>query len=609
MISPSQIFTGLLDFENSNGANPKYGRLIQGKDGNIYGTTQFGGASSCNLGCGTVFRMMPDGSLTILHAFVGMDGAAPGGLLQATDGNLYGATQAGGTDQADCVNGCGTVFRIATSGAFTVLYNFTGAASQRPFAALIQASDGNLYGTASAALTPYCGSVFRISLSGVFTTVHTFNCDDGSEPRGALVQAKDGNFYGTTAQGGSAGMGTIFQLTPDGKVTTLQTFGSDSGLIQGSDGNFYGSAPGGGFGLGWIFQMTPAGVLTPLHSFGVAGCFKTACSPDGAIPYQLVEATDGNLYGVTSFGGSNDYGTVFQIAKNGNLTTLHQFSGTDGEQPFAGLLQAADGLLYGTTCLGGPDHFGSIFKLTLPGVQDLPQIQQSGGVVSSASFQPGIAFGSWISIVGTNLSSQIDTWTVIGGKLPTSLDGVKVDVSGQPAYVAYVSPTLINALAPNVGDGLVSVTVTNSAGTSPAVTVGSRQVQPAFFQWGSYAVATRQDYSLAAKNGTISGTTTTPAKPGDTIVLWGTGFGPTMVIPPVGFAVPSSTSFTTANPVSVRIGGTPVPVFGAALTPGTAGLYQVAVQIPTSLADGDYEVVAEISGSASPSGILITVQK
>jgi uncharacterized protein (TIGR03437 family) len=133
-------------------------------------------------------------------------------------------------------------------------------------------------------------------------------------------------------------------------------------------------------------------------------------------------------------------------------------------------------------------------------------------------------------------------------------------------------------------------------------------LQPAFFQWGQYAVATRTDYSDAVKNGTISGVSTLPAKPGDTIVLWGTGFGPTTPPVPQGVEVPSSTAYNTANPVTITIGGTSATVFGAALTSGAAGLYQVAIQIPTSLSDGDYPLVASISGVQSPAGVLLTVQ-
>jgi uncharacterized protein (TIGR03437 family) len=183
-----------------------------------------------------------------------------------------------------------------------------------------------------------------------------------------------------------------------------------------------------------------------------------------------------------------------------------------------------------------------------------------------------------------------------------------VSVGGEPAYISYISPTQINALAPDVGTGAVSVTVTNSSGASPSVAVGSQTVLPGFFQWGSYAVATRQDYSLAVKDGTFPGLTTTPAKPGDIIILWGTGLGPTSPSVPVGIEVPSGVTYYTADPATVTVGSAAAMVYGTALAPGYAGLYQVAIQIPTPLANGDYPVIATVSGQRSPPTTLITVQ-
>ena len=216
-----------------------------------------------------------------------------------------------------------------------------------------------------------------------------------------------------------------------------------------------------------------------------------------------------------------------------------------------------------------------------------------------------------MTINGTNLSSKADTWnnSIVNGALPITLDGVSVMVGGQPAYIEYVSPTQINAVVPNVPAGQVPVTVTTANGTSQAVTAELEAEQPAFFQWGSYAVATRQDFSLAVKNGTFPGTTTVPAEPGDLIILWGTGFGPTSPSTPAGMETPSTTTYNTASEVSVTVGNQPATVYGAALAPGYAGLYQVAIQIPASLADGDYPVVATISGQQSPSTTMITVQQ
>jgi len=258
------------------------------------------------------------------------------------------------------------------------------------------------------------------------------------------------------------------------------------------------------------------------------------------------------------------------------------------------------------------DHiYATSYTLTeAAAVSNTPAIA-SAGVVNGASFQTGIVPNSWITIQGTNLySGTPDTWanSIVNGNLPTKLDGVSVSIGGQSAYIYYVSATQINAVAPNVGTGSLPVTVTNSNGTSSAVTAVSQTVQPAFFLWpGGYAVATHLDYTDAAKNGTISGLTTTAAIPGETIVLWGAGFGPTTPAFPVGVETPVAT-YLTSNPVTVTIGGVNASVYAAALAPGFASLYQVAVTLPASLAPGDYPLVATVAGAQSPSTTMITVQ-
>ncbi len=232
-------------------------------------------------------------------------------------------------------------------------------------------------------------------------------------------------------------------------------------------------------------------------------------------------------------------------------------------------------------------------------------------VANGASFQNGFASGSWMTIVGSKLSTVTDTWdkAIVNNHFPTTLDGVSVSVGGNPAYVYFVSSGQINVVAPDVPAGPVTVTVTNSSGTSDAFVASAQTEQPAFFLWNNtYAVATRQDFSLAVKPGTFPGTTTVAAKPGDVIILWGTGFGPTSPAAPAGMPVPVS-SFPTANQVTVKVGTESATVYGAALAPGFAALYQVAIQIPTTLSDGDYPVVATVSGQSSPTTAIITVSK
>ena len=281
------------------------------------------------------------------------------------------------------------------------------------------------------------------------------------------------------------------------------------------------------------------------------------------------------------------------------------------------LLAVTAGVAYAQTP-SAPGSLGSIYRNSLAsGVAQADSIPLSpaidaGGVVSGASFQPGIVPDSWMTITGSNLSPVTDTWdkAIVNGNLPISLDGVSVNVGSKAAYVYYISPTQINVQAPDVGTGPVPVTVTTPGGTSVAVTANVAAQSPAFFLWpGNQAVATRNsDASLAVKNGTFAGAATVAAKPGDVLILWGTGFGPTT--PPVaaGIQVPGDKVYNT-SPVGVKIGTADATVYGAALSPGFAGLYQVAIQVPATLADGDYALKATVSGVSSPDGVILSVKQ
>ncbi len=365
--SPAQTLTTLVNFDGNNGNTP-LGTLVQGSDGNFYGTTNGGYTSS-----GTVFKITPEGTLTTLHTFNFTDGNGPrGALVEGKDGYFYGTTLNGGANNA------GVVFKISSEGDFAILYNFNYAEGGDPWAGLVQGTDGNFYGTSSGGLNGV-GTVFKITPTGLLTILHNFNGDDGAYPEAGLVQATDGNFYGTTYAGGPGSNGTVFKMTPTGTLTTLHGFSyldgyyPEAGLVQGTDGNFYGTTIYGGVSnSGTVFKITPAGTLTTLYSF----CAQDFCA-DGTVPEAgLVEATDGNFYGTTAYGGANQScsgggcGTVFQITPAGKLTTLYSFNGSDGSQPEAGLVQATDGSFYGTTSQGGSgnncygyDGCGTVFHL------------------------------------------------------------------------------------------------------------------------------------------------------------------------------------------------------------------------------------------------------
>jgi uncharacterized repeat protein (TIGR03803 family) len=400
---PAQTLTTLHAFAGypTDGASP-YAGLVQATDGNFYGTTYAGGTSgNCQGGCGTVFRITPAGTLTTLHSFDWYDGASPtGALVQGNDGNFYGTTYGGGADPH-----YGTVFKITPAGALTTLYSFCAQANcadgAMPYAGLVRAPDGNFYGTTlgggsnngCSLGSGSCGTVFKITPGGTLTTLYSFcaqhGCADGGNPYAGLVQASDGNFYGTTFGRGVNGYGTVFKITPAGALTSLYSFCSQmncadgeypqAGLVQATDGNFYGTTPEGGGGVyhqgGTVFKITSSGTLTTLYNF----CSLPACADGADSLAALLQGTDGNFYGTTIGGGAyctanSGCGTVFKITPSGSLTTLHSFDDTDdGKAPFARLVHATDGNFYGTTAFGanpacttGLHGCGTVFRLTGP---------------------------------------------------------------------------------------------------------------------------------------------------------------------------------------------------------------------------------------------------
>jgi uncharacterized repeat protein (TIGR03803 family) len=375
--APAQTFTTLTSFDGINGNNP-WGALVQGTDGNFYGTTSAGGTSSnCNNAdsCGTIFTITPSGTLTSLYSFCLQKGCPDGstptdGLMQATDGNFYGTTQYGGN-----ANNAGTIFKMTPRGTLTTIYRFCSQPGctdgEFPFEGLEQSADGSFYGTSQEGGSGnHGGTVFKITPAGELTTLYSFcsqpNCSDGNDPDG-LVEGSDGNFYGTTLYGGvpSGEFGTVFKITPEGAMTTLYSFCSQpdctdgyypvGNLVQGTDGNFYGTTNESGLngGGGTVFTITPSGALSTLYTF----CSQPKCA-DGAAPYGgLVQAADGDFYGTTS-----ESATVFEITPAGELTTLYTFCSqpdcADGSESRGGLVQGTDGTFYGMTLAGGNPQCG-----------------------------------------------------------------------------------------------------------------------------------------------------------------------------------------------------------------------------------------------------------
>jgi uncharacterized repeat protein (TIGR03803 family) len=325
---------------------------------------------------------------------------------------------------------------------------------------VIEATGGNFYGTTSTGGVNGYGTVFKIASPGKLTTLYSFcsqaNCVDGASPYAGLIQSTDGNFYGTTLYGGANNSacgpyfcGTVFKITPAGHLTTLYSFGLEgtgpNGLVQAANRNFYGTtATGGNNSWGTVFEITPQGQLTTLYNF----CSQTNCT-DGAEPFAgLIQATDGNFYGTTYYGGTNPSacngmwcGTVFKITTAGKLTTLHSFDAKDGGQPSAALAQATNGNFYGETTVGGdltcnaPSGCGDIFSLSV-GLGPFVETQPTSGKVGNA-----------VIILGNNLK------------------GVnRVTFNGTAAKFKVISSTEIKTTVPS-GATTGFVTVTTSKKT------------------------------------------------------------------------------------------------------------------------------------------------
>lgn len=379
-VSQGQLALRVLhSFTGGGEGQQPYAGLIQGTDGRLYGTTFQGGSNNA----GVVFRVNPDGSgNSVVLSFpanpIDPGGVAnPCGLVQGTDGALYGTSGFGGA------NGYGAVFKLSPDGsAYTVLHSFdsTLGGPYEPTAALVQGADGLLYGTTQFGGVPGHGSVFKISTNGTQCfTLHEFGIgSDGQSPQAPLLQGLDGALYGTTAlggttaQGGASGYGTVFKLATDGSAeTVLHSFtgaggdGQDpytAGLVQDRSGTLYGiTQQGGSAGLGVVFSLkTDGSGFTILHHFGGAPA-------DGRYPNAaLILSADGTLYGTTEWGGANDAGTVFRLNIDGSgYSVLYSFGSrsSDGRFPGAPLVQASDGGLFGTTKFGGDNNLGTVFRL------------------------------------------------------------------------------------------------------------------------------------------------------------------------------------------------------------------------------------------------------
>jgi len=360
--------TPLFSFNGTNGMYPL--ALIRGTNGDLYGTARFGGIgfSDTSAGNGTVFRLTQDGAFSNLFLLDGNNGwSNPAFLMKTTDGSFYGTI----------LGGDGAVFMMTSDGALTN-YNsvpFGWPDGINPVW-LVEGHDGNLYGVTEfgGGPTSTAGTVFGIGTNGTLNTLAAFGGTNGSHPV-TLLQSADGNFYGVTHDGGQLELGTVFKMTPDNTLTAIASFDGTNGmtpnwLLRSSDGNLYGTTMFGGVSFtngylmsyGTVFKMTTNGAL--LWSFSFNGT-------NGSSPSVLIQGTDGNLYGTTDRGGigfdgsDGGNGTIFRITPDGTFASLLLFDGTNGSQPFF-LLEDPDGSFYGTTTMGGTSGQGTIFRLSVP---------------------------------------------------------------------------------------------------------------------------------------------------------------------------------------------------------------------------------------------------
>jgi uncharacterized repeat protein (TIGR03803 family) len=416
-VAAAASFTVLHSFGGPEGETPA-APLVQGADGSLYGVAAHGGDfTAMQDGGGTAFRVDASGTVTTLHTFTGPDGAVPRSLIQGRDGFFYGTTTYGGGDVSPLQPGNGTIFRMDAAGRVTVLYVFPysiGGGSSRP-EPIVRGVDGALYGGALGAFgtSAIGGYIYRFDpVTGDFRHLHDFVGSDGAIPTGSLFQAGDGFFYGTTNQGGTWNTGVIYKVNVAGDFVLLHSLdlfwpgeGSEpkGGVIQASDGFFYGTTEQGGYG-GEIFRIDAAGNFTVIHRFD-------AYASDGGRPVSgLIEGRDGFLYGTAPVGGlpvtGTRYGVVYRMDKAGAVTVLHTFSGPDGIQPTAALVQGADGALYGSTIVGGAFGLGVLFRIDLaaPAPTPTPTPVLTGLTLQPASVAGGQTSTGTVTLSGAALS-------------------------------------------------------------------------------------------------------------------------------------------------------------------------------------------------------------
>jgi len=477
-------------------------------------------------------------------------------FAQGRDGNLYSTTTDGG------LNLEGAVFQLTPSGTMTRLWSFDGTnalnSGAYPDSGLTLGTDGNFYGTTSAGGSAGAGSVFKITASGKITTLHSFNgCSEGSNVYAPVVQGFDGNFYGTASDGGCEVFGTVYKITPSGTLTVVYTFPGTSGLAYpqaitlGTDGNFYGTTLGATGGYGAVFKLTPQGKLTVLHTFTDFGQ-----SPKG----MIIQANDGNFYGTTAKGGTDGVGAVYRMTPAGGFTIIHNFSEGDGMGlfPSAGLVQATDGKFYGAS--GSNTSSGVIFQITSTGTFTvLFNLTNTAGLYPGQN--PQVAL-----FQNTNGTLYGDTY---GGGSGGGGVLYSLGMNLRP-FVSFVGPLFKGKVGQTIeilGKGLTGASKVSFHGASATFTVVSdtylTAVVPVAATTGTVTVTTPGGALTSNKifrvTPTIASFSPTSGAVGTVVQITGNSFtGATSVtfggVKATTFSVSSSTTITATVPTGAKTG-------------------------------------------------------